>query len=191
MKQLKENQKNEGLTLVGERIYLRGFVAADAEAISSISNQPEVSQFLPDWKSSKEDRLNWIVNYEMPSNQAFLEAVSEKVDMEGHFLKMSILLKDTDELIGWCCTGMKGELPLPNREVMYAVSYPFQNKGYATEASTLLIDYLFNDTTIETLNAIALIHNSGSNQVIKKCGFEFKETIEIDGEIFNRYRLNN
>ena len=45
------------------------------QSIYNISNQPEIEKFLPDWKSTKEQRINWVVNYEIPENKAFLHAV--------------------------------------------------------------------------------------------------------------------
>ncbi len=47
-------------------IYLQEFSTKDAESIYNISNQPEIEKFLPDWKSTKEQRVNWVVNYEIP-----------------------------------------------------------------------------------------------------------------------------
>ena len=42
--------------------------------------------------------------------------------------KTRVFIKETDEFIGWCCTGIKDELPSPNREIMYAISSEFQRK---------------------------------------------------------------
>ncbi|MGM2732132.1 GNAT family N-acetyltransferase, partial [Bacillus cereus group sp. Bce005] len=80
---------------------------------------------------------------------------------------------ETDEFIGWCCTGIKDELPSPNREIMYAISSEFQKKGYATKASKGLINYLFTNTNLDVINAVALINIVSSNKVIEKCGFTY------------------
>ncbi|MEB9982046.1 GNAT family N-acetyltransferase, partial [Bacillus cereus] len=91
--------------------------------------------------------------------------------------------------IGWCCTGMKEELPSPNREIMYAISNEYQNHGYATKATKGLIDYLFKETNLNVLNAIALINNVASNKVIEKCGFIYKSQQRIENQIYNHYIL--
>lgn len=39
-------------------IYLQGFMVKDAESIYKIANQPEIEKFLPDWKSTKEQRVD-------------------------------------------------------------------------------------------------------------------------------------
>ena len=91
-------------------IYLQEFTITDAESIYNISNQPEIEKFLPDWKSTKEQRINWVVNYEIPENKAFLHAVKTTTNIDEHILRLGIFKKTTNEFIGWCCTGMKDEL---------------------------------------------------------------------------------
>ncbi|MGG3526854.1 N-acetyltransferase [Bacillus pseudomycoides] len=184
-----QNELNYVFTIDCDDIYLREFTIGDVDDIYSISNQPEVSKYLPDWKSTRENRLDWVTNYEIPDNKKFLEAASGTPKIEEHFLKLGIILKDTDEFIGWCCTGIKDELPSPNREIMYAVSKHFQNKGYATKAAKGLISYLFNKTNVEVLNTVALTENQSSNKVIEKCGFSFIGNVNIDGELYNHYKL--
>ncbi|EJV94052.1 Acetyltransferase [Bacillus toyonensis] len=154
-------------------IYLQEFTMKDTESIYKISNQPEIEKFLPDWKSTKEQRVNWIINDEIPANKAFLEAVKTTNNIDNHMLKLGIFKQATNEFIGWCCTGIKEELPSPNREIMYAISSEYQNNGYATKATKGLIDYLFKKTNVNVLNAIALIKNVPSNKVIEKCGFTY------------------
>ncbi|MGE6310657.1 GNAT family N-acetyltransferase [Bacillus cereus] len=171
-------------------IYLQEFTVKDAESIYKISNQPEIEKFLPDWKSTKEQRVHWIINDEIPANQAFLDAVKTTSNIEGHSLQLGIFIKDINECIGWCCTGIKEELPSPNREIMYAISSEYQNNGYATKANKGLIDYLFENTNVDILNAIALINNVPSNKVIEKCGFTYMSQQTIENQLYNHYLLS-
>ncbi|PEC83715.1 GNAT family N-acetyltransferase [Bacillus cereus] len=171
-------------------IYLQEFTIKDAESIYNISNQPEIEKFLPDWKSPKEQRVNWLLNYEIPENKAFLHAVRTTTSIDDHILRLGIFKKTTYEFIGWCCTGMKDELPAPNREIMYAVSSEHHNNGYATKATKGLIDYLFENTNVDVLNAIAVINNAPSNKVIEKCGFTYLSQQTIENQIFNHYVLS-
>ncbi len=87
-------------------------------------------------------------------------------------------------------TGIKEELPSPNREIMYAISSEYQNNGYATKATKGLIDYLFKKTNVNVLNAIALIKNVPSNKVIEKCGFTYMSQQTIENRLFNHYVLS-
>ncbi|MGE6540664.1 GNAT family N-acetyltransferase [Bacillus luti] len=171
-------------------IYLQEFTIKDAESIYKISNQPEIEKFLPDWKSTKEQRIHWIINDELPANKAFLDAVKNMSNIDGHSLKLGIFMKDTNELIGWCCTGIKEELSSPNREIMYAISSAYQNNGYATKATIRLIGYLFENTNVTILNAISLISNIASNKVIEKSGFTYKSQQTIENQLYNHYLLS-
>ncbi|PEL17992.1 GNAT family N-acetyltransferase [Bacillus wiedmannii] len=171
-------------------IYLQEFTVKDAESIYKISNQPEREKFLPDWKSTKEQRVNWVTNDEIPENKAFLHAARTRNNIDDHILRLGIFKKTTNEFIGWCCTGMKDELPAPNREIMYAVSSEYHNNGYATKATKGLIGYLFENTNVDVLNAIALISNVPSNKVIKKCEFAYLSQQTIENQIYNHYVLS-
>ena len=171
-------------------IYLQEFTVKDAESINKIVNQPEIEKFLPDWKSTKEQRVIWITNYEIPENKAFLNAVKTKANIDDHILRLGIFKKTTSEFVGWCCTSLKDELPAPNREIMYAVSSEYHNNGYATKATKGLIDYLFENTNVDVLNAIALIINVPSNKVIEKCGFVYLSQQTIKNQIYNHYVLS-
>jgi ribosomal-protein-alanine N-acetyltransferase len=161
-------------------ILLQEFRVEDVDAIYELTSQPEVYEFLPDWKSTKEQRLDWVTNYEIPSNKEFLSAVP---NIDGvNYLKLGVILKETGEFIGFCNTGIKEELPDPNREIGYAISKHYHNRGYATKAVKGLINYLFENTNVEILNTVVLKHNIGSNRVIQKSGFGFNGDIEIDDQ---------
>jgi [ribosomal protein S5]-alanine N-acetyltransferase len=179
-------QLNEVYIDCGE-IYLREFRIEDVDAIYEITSQPEVYEFLPDWRTTREQRLNYVANYEIPINNRFLAALP---DIEGQtYLNLAIILKETEELVGFCHSGLKSELPAPNREIAYGISKFYWNRGYASKAAKGLIDFLFEKTNVEVLNAVALPNNVGSNRVIQKCGFQFLGDVEIDGQSHYHYIL--
>ncbi|WP_350356278.1 GNAT family N-acetyltransferase [Cohnella hashimotonis] len=155
----------------------------------SLTWQPEIHEYLPGWNVSKEQREEWLINYEIPGNKQFLSAVSEGGEIGELRLRLGIILKGTGNFIGWCCTGIKDELPTPNREIMFAISKDHRGKGYTTQAAQGLVHYLFENTNVEVLNAISLLRNIPSNRVIQKCGFIFQNIIEVDSERYNCYRL--
>ncbi len=170
-------------------VLLREFRAADLEPFHSLTWQPEIYEYLPGWNVSKEQREDWLLNYEIPENKQFFKAVAQGEDIGDLRLRLGIILKETGELIGWCCSGIKDELPPPNREIMYAISKDHRGKGYTTQAAQGMIHYLFTNANVEALSAIALVMNIPSNKVIQKCGFHFQGTIELDNEKYNYYQL--
>ena len=175
------------LTIDCGEIILREFTVEDVDAIFEITSQPEVYEFLPTWKSTREQRLHWVTQYEIPSNQSFFSAMP---NIEGeNYVKFGILLKETGEFIGFCHSGHKVGLPAPNREIAYGISKHYRNKGYTTLAAKGLIQFLFERTNVEVLNAIAVPRNIGSNRVIEKCGFRLIGDVDIDNETYHHYLL--
>ncbi|MEF7437913.1 GNAT family N-acetyltransferase [Paenibacillus lautus] len=176
-------------TIECEDIFLREYLLEDLDAICKITHEPEIKQFLPGWDVSREQRREWLTDYEMPENRRFLQAVQDGGDVGQLRLRLAIVLKETGECIGWCNTGPKEELPPPNREIMYGIANRYYNKEYATQAVRALIRYLFRNTRERELNAIAVVHNHASNKVIQKCGFTYISEIELEQERYHYYKL--
>lgn len=170
-------------------VMLREFKLEDAEAISAIAAQPEVKEFLPEWDSTPEHRQQVMIKYEIPSNKGFLAAVPDIGGLSKYhsFLNLSMIHKKSGRVIGFVSSGIKKELPAPNREVAYAISGEYRNKGYTTMAVSGMIDFLFRETNLMLLNAIALPHNIASNKVIQKCGFHRVEDAVIEGRVHHHY----
>ncbi|MEK5253730.1 GNAT family N-acetyltransferase [Paenibacillus sp. FSL F4-0125] len=185
-----EPTKGDIFTIECKDILLREFIVEDLDEFHALTMQPEIIEFLPDWNVPKEQRRDWLINYEIKENQQFLQAVSADGNIGELRLRLGIILKETGEFIGWCCTGMKDELPAPNREIMYAISKDHRGNGYTTQAAKGLIKYLFEHTSTDVLNAIALVHNTPSNRVIQKCDFDLIDEITIENESYNYYQLS-
>ncbi|QHW32947.1 GNAT family N-acetyltransferase [Paenibacillus rhizovicinus] len=173
-----------------EDIVLRLFRPEDLDDFHAITHEPEIVRYLPGWNAdSKDIRADWLINYEIPGNERFLEAVREGREIGDRQLRLVMALRETGAFIGWVCTSVKEELPPPNREIMYGISAAYSGKGYATQAASGMIGYLFGQGLAEELNAIALTHNAASNRVIVKCGFQPVGDIAIDGETYHHYKL--
>ncbi|TKH43904.1 N-acetyltransferase [Paenibacillus terrae] len=185
------SEKNPySLTIECKDIILREYQLEDLNELHELTWQPEIYEFLPGWNVEKEVRLDWLKNYEIPENNQFLKLVEEGLDVGDLRLRLGIVLKETGEFIGWCCSGIKDDLPAPNREIMYGISKEHRSKGYTTQAVQGIIQYLFDNTEIKELNAIVLLENGASNRVIQKSDFKFVGEIEIDDEIYNHYKIH-
>ena len=80
-----------------EDIVLREFEIDNLDALYKLTLQPEIIDFLPDWKATKEQRKYWLINDYMKNNREFLHAVPN-IHEEG--LILGIILKETNEFIG-------------------------------------------------------------------------------------------
>ena len=53
----------------------------------------------------------------------------------------------------------------------YRLAKEFWNKGIATEATSLIINYLFEQTDVTTISASNMVNNPASGRVLEKNGF--------------------
>jgi len=189
------NEKNRTLDCIstedlfmiyGEDIVLREFRLEDLDELYALTLQPEITDYLPDWIGTREQYEDWMANIYIKKNKEFLKAIP---NVENHAIIFGIILKKTNEFIGWCCACQNRDLPNCNTEIAYAISKYHRNKGYTTQAAKALIKYLFQETNIDTLSALALRNNISSNRVIQKCEFKFIDNIEISNHEFNWYKL--
>lgn len=86
-----------------------------------------------------------------------------------------LVLKDTGKVIG--------QLEIFNVEnarmadVGYRIHPDYWGQGITTEALQRAIRFVFEETTIQRLNASADVRNTGSNRVLEKCGFLREGTV--------------
>lgn len=111
---------------------------------------------------------------------------------ENGIARWAVVDKITKECIGW--SGLKYfNQPLNNHLHIYELGYRFKKKhwrkGYATEAAEAVLNYGFNHLNLDTIYAITDPENFNSQKVLKKLGFEFKETFNYEGDLTNWFEL--
>ena len=152
------------------RLSFRKITKDDAQAIfDGWASNPEVTKYVTwDPHNSVEDTKGlvnyWLSEYEKPN-----------------VYRYAIIIKKTNELIG-AIDVVKYHDNIP--EIGYCISQQHWNKGYATEATKMLIDILLKEGYKEIL-IDALEANVGSVKVIEKCGCKF-----IGSEIINSGKHN-
>ena len=82
-------------------------------------------------------------------------------------LVFAIFINETKQNIGYV---QLVEIPI-GYEIGYHINEKFTNKGYATEAVNLFIDYLKDNTDLDKVYGIALAINKASRRVLEKTGF--------------------
>ena len=175
------------LVLETERLILRPFEVADAEALFEMDKNPEVHNYL--WQKPCVDIQEVYDSI----------AMVQKQYQERGIGRFSTILKETGELIGW--TGIKfvnDHVENGNTNFYdygYRLNEKYWNKGYATEASIAWLDYFFNQKTLlegqtGKLNAYTHAENGASNHVLQKVGFNFMEDYpDNDGVIWKWWQL--
>ncbi|NGZ76679.1 GNAT family N-acetyltransferase [Saccharibacillus alkalitolerans] len=176
-------------TLESRDILLREFVPEDLNDFCAVTAEPHIREFLPDWHVDKETRRVWLRDYEIPGSREFLEAAARGAQVEDRMLRLAVIERSSGRFVGWCCTGIKDELPRPNREIVYGLSAACRGRGYMTQAVTLLADWLFAHTDLRLINGLARPNNVASNRVLQKCGFERLGELMLEDGLFLHYAL--
>ena len=144
--------------LTTRRLVLRRPTANDADAITTLANNVEVSRWLARMPHpyKRSHATEWIasVNSADTSECAFV-----------------ITLAGTGEIVGACGYGELPEFELP--QLGYWIGEPHWGNGYATEAVQALIDLVFTESDCEAIGAGCRVANVGSRRVIEKCGFQY------------------
>lgn len=109
-------------TIECDSILLREFLPEDLDDFCAITAEPHIREFLPDWEVDRETRRLWLRDYEIPGNRAFLENAKKDERIDARTLRLAVIEPSSGRFVGWCCTGLKDELPVPNREV--GTGYP-------------------------------------------------------------------
>ena len=98
--------------------------------------------------------------------------------------RWAVILKETNEFIGWC--GLKLERNINGHGQFYDLGYRFierfWGKGYGYESAKAFVDYGFNEMKLDTICAMCVKGNKGSQRIMEKCGLHFvNDFIEHDG----------
>lgn len=66
-----------------------------------------------------------------------------------------------------------------DREVAYAISKDYRNRGYTTEAVGGMMKYIFNSSTLDEIVAIVKPFNIASRRVVEKVGFRCMRRVTL------------
>ena len=85
-------------------------------------------------------------------------------------------MKGTDIVIGQITCQPKDNEPENIRDVGWYIAPAYQGKGYATEAATAVLDFMFNTVEITEIRTGAAEINLGSWKLMERLGFEYTGT---------------
>ena len=167
-----------------ERLIFRPLVLSDAEVLFELNKNPEVHKYL--WQTPEK---------EIEESIKVIEYVNRQY-AEINIGRFATILKETNEFIGW--TGIKFVNDHEENgntnfyDYGYRLAEQFWNKGYATEASIMWLDYGFNQMKIDKMNAYTHSENGASNHVLQKVGMKFIEDYpDKGGVIWKWWQMEN
>ncbi|MGB7432300.1 MAG: GNAT family N-acetyltransferase [Ahrensia sp.] len=177
-----ENQKQFSLhtpVLSTRRLVLRAPILEDIDDLVTLANDQAIAEMT--------SRLPY--PYTLQDAQRYVGAVLDGSSI-GHIY--AITLADTGRLIGMCSVEMRARSN--GLEVGYWIGRNWWGKGYATEASSAVVDLAFKVTGTDAIFAACRVNNAGSRRVLMKQGFIFAGLDEVDtvasGRVtIERYRV--
>ena len=167
------------ICLTSRRLVLRRATDADLSTFCRYRSDPEVARY-QDWTEFPEDA----------GARFFAEQAMLHPGMPGTWFQMMIENAETGELIGDCGLKTMGDDPR-QVEIGFTLAQVHHGKGYATEAITRLLDYIFTDLCMHRVIAMANIRNTASVRLMERVGMRreglFIESIWFKGSWADEY----
>ncbi|MFN8443509.1 MAG: GNAT family N-acetyltransferase [Caldilineaceae bacterium] len=171
------------MDITSERLHLRDLAEKDWQALHSLRTHPDVYRYNHFGPESEEETRSWI--RETMVHNRLTPRLSHNC---------SIVLKATDEVIGWIGFGLPspGKAAYSDLSFGYALLPAFWNQGYMTEALRAMIDFAFTTTDANSISDTCDVRNLGSARVMEKAGLRqverFADVDEKVGEPTESYR---
>jgi [ribosomal protein S5]-alanine N-acetyltransferase len=157
-----------------ERLLIRRYTTADAEAFYRINNDAEVMRYIRAPKNREEAA-------------AFLMENLAMYEAHPHMGRWAMVDKTTHHFIG-----MFAVIPIDNTpeiQVGYALLPEHWGKGYATESLQAGTQYVFEVMKLPLVYAITEAANIASQKVLLRCGFNRTENL-LQHDIPLHYYVN-
>lgn len=152
------------------RLLIRPVQISDTESIFAYRSDALVNQFQGWIPKSRDEVHSWI------------EKNPAVPDRSGTWFQWAMIAMETDLLIGDLGVHFKDEKQC---EIGCTLNEQFQGKGFATEACTRILQYLFADRNKHRITASVDPLNSASVSLLDRLGFRkeahFKESLYIHG----------
>jgi aminoglycoside 6'-N-acetyltransferase len=147
------------INLETPRLLLRNFKSKDINTFITYRNDPEVAKY-----------QSWEIPYPETAAREFIEYLQQtKPGTLGEWYQIAIALKTTDEIIGDCAFCILAE-DGQQAEIGFTLSRQHQGKGYATEAVSCLLAYLFTEYKLHRIRANCDSENIASIRLLERLG---------------------
>lgn len=162
------------MNLHTQRLLIRNFTTSDLDAFLAYRNDPEVAKY-----------QSWSLPYPREQAEVFIREMQDiHAPKQGDWLQLALEIKETGEMIGDVAFGVKEDDPR-QCSVGFTIASAYQKNGYATEALTALLDYLFEDVDMHRVVADCDTENVGSWKTLEKLGFR-REAHFVDSFLYGK-----
>jgi ribosomal-protein-alanine N-acetyltransferase len=159
-----------------DRLFLRKFRLEDVNDVFEYCKDSEVARF-----------VTWDAHQTIENSLSFLKFIIGKYD-SGEPSDWAITLKESGKVIGSIGI-VRHDTKSRYCEMGYVLAVPFWGKGLMTEALQRICRFLFDECSMNRIEAECCIENPSSAKVMEKCGFVFegvlREKIWIKDRFWN------
>jgi RimJ/RimL family protein N-acetyltransferase len=146
--------------LHSSRLILRNFIDSDLESFLAYRNDSEVAKY-----------QSWSLPYPREKAESFIQEMKDvHAPKQGEWLQLALESKKTGDMIGDVAFCIKEE-DARQAVIGFTIAPAYWKMGYATEALTSLLDYLFEDIDLHRVTADCDTENIGSWKTLEKLGF--------------------
>lgn len=156
-----------------ERCIIRETTVEDVEAFYRIYAEPSITYYMEDLFPEPEEE------------KAYAREYMEKVYSFYGYGMWSIVNKENGEVIGRAGLSWREGFAIP--ELGFLIGVPYQRKGYAYEVCRAIVDYGKEELEFERIQALVKKANVASVCLCEKLGFTYMDTVENEGEVYERY----
>ena len=140
-----------------DRLTLKMLTEEDADALHEFVNSDVVYKYLPTFLfERKYEDINYVIRHLY--DECLKESIILGIFCDGEFCGLAEMYGFRDEY--------------HKISIGYRLSEHFWGKGIASEALSMMIDYLYNETDIEIITASTMVENIASARVLRKNGFD-------------------
>ena len=152
-----------------KRLSLRQFTTADSGYLVQIDNDPEVMRY-----------INGGIPTSLETIQNNFLTLFLRYDKKRPCLGFwAVIENESTDFVGWCCLRAQEQEP-----GVASIGYRFiksaWGKGYATEATSALINRGFTELGLERILATTYEDNLASRRVMDKLGLRFVRTFKYE-----------
>jgi [ribosomal protein S5]-alanine N-acetyltransferase len=157
-----------------QRLYVQPYTKDDAAIFFALNGDAEIMQYIREPKSKEE-------------SDAFLEENLKFYDAHPGLGRFAVFTKDDNIFAG--SFSLLSIDDSQNIHLGYALLKPFHGQGLATELVMASFDYVFRTIPNESVHALTVAENIGSQKVLLKCGFRYITTMSHEGDEVMVYEL--
>ena len=141
------------------RLYLRRFRESDVEAVTRYRSDPAVARY-----------QGWDAPYPMEQAREFVATMATaQADVPGDWLQIAVARAEDGSLVGDCAFAPQADEAL-TVEIGFTIAPEHQGRGYAREAVSLLLRYLFGQLGKHRVMASCDTRNAPSVRVLEAVG---------------------